>query len=88
MLRMKASAVIRKARSGSPPRARFLAPARGEDVALEAHVVGLGRGEGGEVVGAEEGGGAGVERLAVDPVGPPEGAAALEGARRRPVATR
>ena len=55
---------------------------RGEDVALEADVVGLGRGEGGEVVGADEGGGAGVERLAVDLVRPPEGPAALERARR------
>ena len=56
MLRMKASAVIRKARM-SPS----VVPAGGEDVALEADVVGLGRGEGGEVVGAGQGGGAGVE---------------------------
>ena len=74
MLRMKASAVIRKASEVA-----FLLPAGGEDVALEADVVGLGRGEGGEVVGAGQGGGAGVERRAVEPVRPPERPAALEG---------
>ena len=78
MLRMKASAVMRKARM-SPS----WLPAGGEDVALEADVVGLGRGEGGEVVGAGEGGGAGVEGLAVDAVRPPERPAALERARGR-----
>ena len=60
MLRMKASAVMRKV---SDP--GLLLPARREDVALEADVVGLGRGEGGEVVGAEQGGCAGVEGVAV-----------------------
>ena len=79
MLRMKASAVIRKARISA-----FVGPGRGEDVALEADVVGLGRGEGGEVVGADEGGGAGVERLAVDLVRPPERPAVLERARDGP----
>ena len=73
MLRMKASAVIRKTRM-SP----LSLPARRRGFALEADVVGLGRGEGGEVVGARQGGGAGVERLAVDPVRPPERPAALE----------
>ena len=78
MLRMKASAVIRN--SSRSPLAR---PARGEDVAVEADVVGLGRGEGGEVVRADQRSGAGLERLEVEAVRPPEGAHLLERARRR-----
>src|SRR5205085_4692268 len=58
-------------------------PRGGEDVALEADVIGLGRGEGSEVMGSSEGAGAGVEGLAVDAVGPPERPAELEWARCR-----
>ena len=74
MLRMKASAVMWKVVM-SPS----LGPGGGEDVALEVDVVGLGGGEGGEVVGADQGRGAGVEGVAVHSVGPPEGAVLLEG---------
>ena len=77
MLRMKASAVTRKSEEVA-----LGAPAGVEDVALEADVVGLGRGEGGEVVAAGEGRGAGVQGLAVEAVRPPQGAALLEGAGR------
>ena len=38
----------------------------GEDIALEVDVVGLGWGKGGEVVAAAEGGGAGIEHVAVN----------------------
>ena len=75
MFRMKASAVMWKL-TMSPS----LAPACGDDLSLEADVVGLGGGEGGEVVGADQGCGAGVEGVAVELVGPPEGSALLEGA--------
>ncbi len=78
MLRMKASAVISKLEHVA-----VLRPGGGEDVAVEADVVGLGRREGGEVVVAGQRSGAGFQRLAVDPVRPPEGPALLERARRR-----
>src|SRR4029077_10742259 len=68
----------------------FLVPAGVVDVAVEADVVGLGWSEGGEVVVAGEGRGAGLQRIQVDGVRPPEGAALLErarrGAREQPVA--
>ena len=60
----------------------FLRPAAPEDVALEADVVGLGGGEGCEVVGADQGCGAVVEAFSVDAVRPPEGSATLEWAGR------
>src|ERR671915_1506347 len=53
-------------------------PLRPHHVALEAHVVGLGRREGGEVTPAEELGGARVERRAVERARPPERPVALE----------
>ena len=62
--------------------ARLLDPLGAEHVALEAHVVGLGRREGGEVVGADERRGAGVERVAVERPRPPERPPLLERARR------
>ncbi len=57
-------------------------PAGPENLALEPDVVGLGRGERGEVVGPGQRRGAGVQTLAVERVRPPEGATALERARR------
>ena len=54
MLRMKASALIRKASDVAGARPRQAAP---KTVALEADVVGLGGREGGEVVAARQGGG-------------------------------
>ena len=78
MLRMKASAVIAEGEDVA-----LALPGGGEDVAVEADVVGLGGGEGGEVVLAWEGGRAGFERFAVHAVGPPEGPAPLERAGAR-----
>src|SRR5215208_1186774 len=60
----------------------LLDPFRADDVALEAHVVRLGGGEGREVVRAEQGGCMGVERPAVERPRPPERASPLERARR------
>ena len=58
MWRMNVSALIQNSSSpGSGSR-----QSRGEDVTLEAHVLGLGRREGGEVVGAGQRRRAGVER--------------------------
>ena len=80
MWRMKVSASIQNA---STPSA-LLEPLGAQHVALEAHVVGLGGREGGEVVRAGQRGGAGVEPLAVERPRPPERAPALEGARLGP----
>ena len=86
-----ARTMLRMERVGGDPEGEdlaFVGPRRGENVALEADVVGLGRGEGGEIVGADEGGGAGAERLAVDLVRPVERPAVLDGLATGPVASR
>jgi hypothetical protein len=59
-------------------------PSGGEHVAFEADVVGLRRGEGREVVRADERVRAGVQRGAVDRVRPVQRAARLEGRPRAP----
>ena len=74
MLRMNVSASITKASTSS----LSSHPLGAQHVALEAHVVGLGGREGGEVVPAGQGGGAGVERGAVERARPPQRAVALE----------
>ena len=79
MWRMNVSASIQKA-STSPG---SVDPLGAEHVALEAHVVGLRRREGGEVVGARQRRRAGVERGAVERPRPPERPPPLERARRR-----
>src|SRR6185436_1507483 len=55
-------------------------PGGGEDVAVEADVVGLGGGEGREVVRADQSCGTCVEGRAVELVWPEEGSVLLEGA--------
>ena len=73
MWRMKVSAWIQN--SSRSPCSRHRAR---EHVALEAHVVGLGRREGGEVVRPGERRRAGVQRLALQLPPPPERVTALE----------
>ena len=79
MWRMKASVLTRKARTAPGSSCPV-----GASPALEVAVLGLGRGECGEVVAADDGRRAGVEPLAVDLVRPPEGVALLERARCLP----
>ena len=89
MWRMKASASIQKleqlARGGSAARAQ---PLGAQDVALEADVLGLRRGECREVVGAGQGGGARVEQPRGRPGAATTARAASNGSRTGEASTR